>query len=107
MRVALIIFILISLYINLVISYIFAITLIEDKFNHPISKYLWLPLVYYLSFSAIILKSNRIDKNYLIIEMFKGNVISFLLTTLVLFFTKDLEKYSRLIQLSFLYSIFF
>lgn len=107
MRIALIIFILISLYINLAISYLFAIPFIEDKFNHSISKYLWFPLVYYLSFSAIILKSNRIDKNHLIIEMFKGNVISFLLTTLVLFFTKDLEKYSRLIQLSFFIFNFF
>ncbi|MEM4589629.1 MAG: exopolysaccharide biosynthesis polyprenyl glycosylphosphotransferase [Thermoplasmata archaeon] len=107
MRIALMAFILISLYLNLGISYSLAIPFIEDKFNHPVTKYLWFPLVYLLSFSAIILKSNYIDKNYLIIDMLKGNIISFLLTTVVLFFTKDLEKYSRLIQLSFFMSNFF
>ncbi|MEM0325199.1 MAG: exopolysaccharide biosynthesis polyprenyl glycosylphosphotransferase [Candidatus Aenigmatarchaeota archaeon] len=106
MKFVIIAFILLSLYLNLFLSYIISIQFVEDKFNHPLSKYLWLPLIYFISFFIIEINSNRIDKNYSLIELFKGNFVSFLLTMLVLFFTKDFNKYSRLIQIAFFLSNF-
>lgn len=63
-------FILISLYMNLFVSYLIAIQFIEDKFNHPLSEYLWFPLIYFISFFITEISSNRIDKNYTLIEVF-------------------------------------
>lgn len=94
------------LYFSLLLSYTISIVFIEDKYNHPLDKYIWLPMVYFLTFLITEFSFNRIDKNSWMLALFKGNIISFVLVLIIFFFTKEIDEYSRLIQIVFFISNF-
>lgn len=97
-RIIIFITIFISLLINLLVCYFISVTILPDPHNHPFSKYIWLFVVYLLFIYIFEMSNSALDKDLEKINIYKANIFSFTFIALILFFTKAINEYSRLMQ---------
>lgn len=90
-----------ALLVNLELAQVLASHLIIRPYDHPVGKYIWMIVIYFVAYFLFKLLTNRISSSGEALQIVKANILSLVTIFSILFVLKRGEEYSRFIVLAF------